>query len=114
MHELAICQDIIMQVEKLAAQHNASAVVKIILDIGPLSGVEKDLLAAAFPIAGADSLAASAELQINVLPVVVRCNLCHTESTVPANSLTCNACGSWQTTLQSGDEMLLKRIEMDT
>ena len=102
------------QVETLAQQHHARAIVKIILDIGPLSGIEKDLLAAAFPIASAGSLAENAQLQINDLPIRVRCNACNLESDASVNNLVCQHCKNWQTTLISGDEMLLKRIEMDT
>lgn len=114
MHELAICQDIISQVEKLAVEHKATAVVSIILDIGPLSGVEKDLLEAAFPIASAGSLAENAELQINALPIRIECPQCGEKSEARAGNLSCPHCGNWRTNLLSGDEMLLRRVEMDT
>lgn len=114
MHELAVCQDIISQVEKIALQHKAVAVHRVTLEIGPLSGVEAALLEAAFPIASADTLAEHAKLEINEIPVKVKCNSCNKTSTVNSNNLTCQHCGDWQTQLLSGDEMLLKRIEMDT
>ena len=114
MHELAVSQDIISQVEKIAAQHNAIAVHKIILEIGPLSGVEAALLEAAFPIACAGSVAEKAILEINEIPVKVKCNSCQKNSAASTNDLTCRHCGNWQTQVISGDEMLLKRIELDT
>jgi hydrogenase nickel incorporation protein HypA/HybF len=114
MHELAVCQDIIAQVEKIAQQHNALAIFRITLDIGPLSGVEPALLQAAFPIACAGTVAENALLEITEIPVTVECNSCRKTSTVSTSDLTCQHCGNWQTRLVSGDEMLLKRIEMDT
>jgi hydrogenase nickel incorporation protein HypA/HybF len=114
MHELAICQDIISQVEKLAVEHKATAIARIILDIGPLSGVEKDLLEAAFPIACAGSLAENAELQINALPIRIECPQCGEKADASAGNLSCPHCGNWRTNLLSGDEMLLRRVEMDT
>lgn len=114
MHELAVSQDIITQVEKIAQEHKAVAIHQIIIEIGPLSGVEPALLEAAFPIACAGTLAEGAKLEINEIPVKVKCNNCQKTSTASTNDLTCQHCGNWQTQLVSGDEMLLRRIEMDT
>ena len=114
MHELAVCQDIISQVENIAHEHDAVAVHQVIVEIGPLSGVEPALLEAAFPIASAGTLAEHAKLEINTIPVKVKCMKCQKESEVSTNDLTCRICGNWQTEVISGDEMLLKRIELDT
>jgi hydrogenase nickel incorporation protein HypA/HybF len=114
MHELAICQDIIAQVEQIANEHQASAIHSISLEIGPLSGVEAALLESAFPIASAGTVAENALLEISAIAITVSCNICHRQSSAAPNKLICAECGSWQTRLVSGDEMLLKRIEMDT
>ena len=112
MHELSICQALMDQVENIAGEASASRVVSIHLGVGPLSGVEPRLLEQAFPIASAGSLAADAELVITTLPVVVRCRSCDSESEVMPTRLVCPQCGDWQTTLQSGDEMCLQRVEV--
>ena len=112
MHELSVCQSIIDQVSHIAAEHQASVVEKIYLQIGPLSGVEPDLLQSAFPIARADSVASHAELVIKLLPVRVHCASCDTDSDVKSNRLVCGNCGNWQTQLLSGDEMILERVEL--
>jgi hydrogenase nickel incorporation protein HypA/HybF len=84
------------------------------LQIGPLSGVEPELLQSAFPIARADTIAAGAELVIQQMPVQVRCKTCHAETAATPNRLLCGECGGWQTELLSGDELLLERVEMLT
>ena len=114
MHELAVCQDIIAQVENIAREHKAQAVYQVTVEIGPLSGVEAALLKAAFPIASAGTLAENAKLEINDIPVKVKCRSCGETSAATTNNLTCRHCGNWQTDVISGDEMLLKRIELDT
>jgi len=114
MHELAVCQDIIAQVQQLAIEHKASAIHSITLEIGPLSGVEAALLEAAFPIASAGTVAENARLEIAAIPVTVSCNECHQQSEAAPNKLICGHCGSWKTRLVTGDEMLLKRVELDT
>jgi hydrogenase nickel incorporation protein HypA/HybF len=112
MHELSICQSLLIQVAQLAKDHQAQQVAQIVVQIGPLSGIVPELLAQAFTIARADTVAHSAELILEILPVRVRCLLCGAETqVVDANRLICAHCGDWQTQLISGDEMLLTKIE---
>ena len=113
MHELSVCQAMLEQVESLAAQHEATGVSSIKVAIGPLSGVEAQLLAQAFPIAAAGTLAANAVLEIDVTPIRVRCRQCGAESDASRNKLVCGKCGDWQTTIISGDEMLLASVELE-
>ena len=113
MHELSVCQGIIEQVIKVATNNNAIRVTKVIVKIGPLSGVEAPLLQHAFPIASAGTIAAEAILETEILPIKVHCNICNNENEATASKLLCSACGSWQTSLISGDEMLLQSIELD-
>ena len=114
MHELAVCQSVISQVEQIAREHQASAVSSIKLLIGTLSGVEPALLAQAFTIAQAGTIADGATLEMETLPIRVRCRSCHAESDATANKLVCGACGDWQTDIISGDEMLLASLELVT
>ena len=44
MHELSLCADLMDQVMTIAKTHNAEKVVRIIVRIGPLSGIEPMLL----------------------------------------------------------------------
>lgn len=113
MHELSICQSLLSQVEGIALQHNAQSVSSIQLALGPLSGVEIELLKNAYSIASAGTVADSAELIIKLLPLRVKCNQCHAESEVLPNKLTCKQCGDWRTTVVSGDELILMSVELD-
>lgn len=112
MHELSVCLSLIEQVERIARDQGAIRVERILLRIGPLSGVEAPLLANAYPLAAAGTLAADAELQIEPAPVTVHCIDCGEESPATANRLLCEHCGSFHTRLTSGDEMLLARLEL--
>jgi hydrogenase nickel incorporation protein HypA/HybF len=112
MHELAVCQATLDQVTRIAAERGAIAVERIIVRLGPLSGVEPELLAQAFPLARAGTLAAAAELVIERLPIRVVCERCGAESEAAPNRLVCGACGDWHTRLVSGDEMLLASVDL--
>jgi len=114
MHELAICQALMNQVESIAAERNARSVVSIVVGMGPLSGVEAQLLKHAYPVASAGTVAEGAELVIEDLPVRIKCTQCGNESDALPNKLVCKACGDWRTTLISGDELILMRVELET
>jgi hydrogenase nickel incorporation protein HypA/HybF len=111
MHELAVCQSVIAEVERVAAAHRATEVTRIVVAIGPLSGVEARLLAGAFTIARAGTVAAAADLDIEAMPITVWCASCEAESAASANRLLCGRCGTWRVDLRSGDQLLLKRLE---
>lgn len=113
MHELSVCLSLMQQVENIARKHNAIRVTRIVLDVGPLSGVEPELLRNAYPIAAAGTAAETAELVIETADIVVRCSQCESESTVPPNKLLCRACGEFRTRVISGDELILLRVELD-
>lgn len=112
MHELAVCQALLAQVTEVAQAHQASAVSRVTVRIGPLSGVEPRLLRQAWPIASAGSMAGDAELRVLELPLRVRCETCGAESEVSINRLLCAACGDWHTQVISGEELLLERVEL--
>lgn len=114
MHELAVCQALIAQVQEIAEQHGARGVKAIRLLIGPLSGVEAGLLEHAYPLASAGTIGEDAELLIDHLPVRVKCQQCGTESDAEINRLICARCGDYRTQLISGDEMLLASVELIT
>ena len=112
MHEMSICQGLINQVEKIAREKGASRVESIVLSIGPLSGVEPELLNRAFEIARADTVAEYSVLEIETGPVVVECRSCGASGAAEVNRLLCSSCGDWQVNLVQGDEMLLLRLEL--
>jgi len=112
MHELSVCLSLLDQVETIAHQHRATRVERIVLRIGPLSGIEAPLLMSAYPLAAAGTIAEQAVLDIETAPVRVSCDACGAESEVPPNRLLCGQCGGFNTRLVSGDEMLLARLEM--
>ena len=110
MHELSVCQALIEQVKIIAQSHCAQGVDQIIVQIGPLSGIEPQLLKNAYSIACAGTVAEKAVLEIESMPITVRCQQCGEESEVAMNRLICPVCGDYRTQLMSGDEILLKTV----
>lgn len=113
MHELSVCLSLLQQVEQIARDNDASSVTRIILSVGPLSGVEPELLRQAYPLAVAGTVAADAELVMESADIVVRCSQCDSETTAAPNRLLCGSCGDYRTQLVAGDELTLMSVELD-
>ena len=112
MHELSLCQDIMDQLQELARRHNAASVSRVEVQIGVLSGVEPQLLEQAFQFAQAGTIAQDARLVTEVVPACVACLECDAETVASANDLRCAVCGSPQTRLVKGHELILARVEL--
>ncbi len=112
MHELSVCESLLTQVRATAEANHATAVGRITVRLGPLSGVEADLLSQAFTIARNGPLTNEAVLAIETQPVRVRCRDCGNENDAATNRLLCGACNSYRVDLISGDELLLAQVEL--
>ena len=111
MHEYSIVSALLARVEAEARAYGAETVHSIRVRIGELSGVEKDLLEAAYELARERTLCEKAELEI--VPVEARwiCSSC--ESAIPKGEvLRCSVC-DLPAQLAEGDEILLERVEME-
>ena len=114
MHELAVAQALVEQVESVIRQHHAASASLIRVRIGPLAGVVPDMLASAFPLAAAGTRMEHAALDLVAAPIRVRCQTCSLETEAAMNRLVCGACGDWHTQVISGDELLLESVELES
>ncbi len=112
MHEMSICLALLKQVQEVAASNGSNSVERIVIQIGPLSGVDPHLLENAFTIARAGTIAASAELTCEAGEIKVACQECGAETIASINKLLCQECGSWKTSVLSGYDLILKQVEI--
>lgn len=112
MHELSLCRALLRQTLEVAEQHQALAVTVVHLQIGPLAGVEPELLKTAFTLAAAGTIAESADLKLTKTDVQIYCPVCKNEYRGAANQLCCPGCGSCSTRLTGGDELILQSVEL--
>lgn len=112
MHEMAICRSLLSQVGRVASEHPDTVVTRVVIAVGPLSGVETGQLARAFEIARLGTVARGAVLEIERIPVTIWCDACERTSRVAENRLLCGGCGGWRVTVRSGDELMLKRLSL--
>lgn len=111
MHEYSIVQALIDRVQVEVEARRASAVRRIRVRIGELSGVEIELLQSAYDIFRDRSVCAGAELEVIPIAAVWSCPGCG-QRMRRGEILRCDAC-ELPARLETGDEILLERLEME-
>lgn len=113
MHEYSIVQSLLDSCEENARANNASRVLKVVIKIGVMSGVEPDLLKTAFDTFKEKTICEEAEFVINVQKVVIYCNNCEKESTLAELDYCCPHCESVDLKIIDGEDMYLMQLELD-
>ncbi len=113
MHEFFIVQNIIKTVEDIIQQYPGKKITKAVLLIGKFSGVEIDLLKTALDFFKKGSPLENAEIFIEIEDLKIKCLDCGKESIKDKWDISCPYCGSLNTKVISGEEMLLKSLELE-
>jgi hydrogenase nickel incorporation protein HypA/HybF len=111
VHEYSIVEALLARVDAEASARGATAVHRLTVRIGELSGVEIDLLTAAFATFRDRTICARAELDVLAVAAAWACPQCGGPIQRGA-MLQCPRCGV-PARLAQGDGILLDRIEME-
>ncbi|MBU4413680.1 MAG: hydrogenase maturation nickel metallochaperone HypA [Proteobacteria bacterium] len=113
MHEMGIAKQIIeIATSSIPDDLENIPVEKINLKIGQMSSVVPDSLRFCFEILSKDTPLAGAELNIEEIPVVVRCMECNIEWTTNKPVFVCKKCKSGSIKIISGQELDVVSIEV--
>lgn len=113
MHELSLAQSLVEQLEEVVAADGAGRVVSVSVEIGALSGVERDAFEFAFPIAAEGTVLAAARLDVIEVPVTIVCRACGAQSHPEPPVLLCEQCQGVDYDLIGGRDFLIKSLEVD-
>jgi len=115
MHEISLVQGLFQQLAELAEQNKMTRVLKVTMEIGPLSGVVEDSFRFGFEIlAKENELVRDAELIINTTSVSYRCTACNkTEQTTGPKPDNCSHCSELFLIAEGGDELILQKVVME-
>ena len=113
MHEYSIVQSLLNSCEENAQKNNATKVIKVVVKIGVMSGVEPDLLQTAFDTFKEKTICDGCEFIINIQNIVIRCNRCEKESTLLKNEYNCPLCQSLDIEVLDGEDMFLMQLELE-
>ena len=112
LHELGIVYHIIRDVENVARANGVRRVSSVTLLLGEVSGVVPDLLLDAWRwAADKKSITQGAELIVEPVEAVTHCEACGRDYATVEHGKTCPQCGSGETYLLQGHEVMIKQIE---
>jgi hydrogenase nickel incorporation protein HypA/HybF len=114
MHELSIAASILDIAEARAREQKSSSIQVIGIRLGEFTNIAREALEFAFEAARQGTLAHNARLEIEVVPMIVECVVCHgvnhPERTL---CLICAHCG-FPLKIVSGEELQVDYIELET
>jgi hydrogenase nickel incorporation protein HypA/HybF len=109
MHEVGIAQQVI---EVASEKAGGAKILRIVLEIGSLSGVMPDAVRFCFDACAAGTAAEGAKLEIIEVPGRARCEECGAEVALEKPFGRCT-CGNSLLQWLSGDELRLRELEVD-
>ena len=116
MHELPITKSIFRIALKHAQASNVNRVVAVNLEIGSLSDLQTEWVQRYFDRLSYGTVVEGAELKVNRVPAVFRCNCCQRSFEINSlleEELACRQCYSRDVTLVSGREYRVKNMEVE-
>lgn len=111
MHELSVAQNILDIVFDHVPEPQRLLVRSVRVRVGTMSGVVADSLEFCFSAVIAGGPLASARLEIESIPFVLRCDSCGAESSNDSGVPFCPSCGALAR-IVSGTELQVREIEL--
>jgi hydrogenase nickel incorporation protein HypA/HybF len=109
VHELSICTAI----AKIAHQAAAGRPVeRVRVDIGHLRQVVPETLSHSWEMVVFGTPFEGVPLEVRAVPAVIECRECEARTELDEPVFRCAACGSIQTTVVSGDELLVTSLDL--
>lgn len=112
MHELALASEIVKNVSKLAVENEAMKVTALKLELGVMSGVEKEVFDFCFDMAAKNTILEGAKLSVDEIPLKVRCQKCFSLSYPEVFNIVCNKCQSNDVVVINGKELRILNMEV--
>lgn len=113
MHELSIVASLFEILEEKAKEQKSKKVISVKVKVGALSGVVPEFLKTAFDVYKKDTIADEAELEMEKVPLKIKCQKCGKEIIKDDFVFLCEKCGSRELKTLAGTELLLEKIELE-
>lgn len=110
MHELSITRNVVAIVSERAA---GQRITRVRLEIGRLSAIMPEAIRFCFDLCAEGTPAAGAALEIDEIPGCGRCPHCGAEVALTELVGRCPDCGAAGLHLVSGQEMMIKEMEVE-
>jgi hydrogenase nickel incorporation protein HypA/HybF len=113
VHEFAVAQSLLEIVEQEARPYHGARVTRVQLRIGQLSTVVPEALRFAFEAVTHGGIAEGAVLEIEEVPLSIRCRTCEEHFVIDDPFLVCPRCTGTAVEMISGRELEIKSMEID-
>ena len=110
MHELAIAESVVRISERHAAGRQ---VTKVYLKVGHLRQVVPSALTFSFELVAQGTSVEGAELEMEEVPALGKCQACAAESRLQSFPLQCEECGGFDLQILEGEELYVESLEMN-
>lgn len=111
MHEFKLIQNIFTIILDTANSNALRSVKKVTLQVGKLRQLAPEFLRFAFAIVSKDTIADGAELEVQHIPVTMKCGSCSQQSAIEEDYYLCPTCQSTDLEVLSGKELIIASIE---
>jgi hydrogenase nickel incorporation protein HypA/HybF len=113
MHEMSIVVSFVKTVEEYAVKNNAAKVLKVVLQVGEISGVEPRYLREFYPDVVEGTILEGSELVIEMVEAIVFCTECAATYNPTKTDMKCPECASEQCDVIDGRGLLIKEIGIE-
>ena len=114
MHELSIATALVGSADAAARDAGAARVVRLHLRLGALSGVVREALDFAYPIAAEGTRLEGSALVVEDVPVVVWCPTCRAERELETTTrFRCPACDTPTGDVRAGREIEISHLDVE-
>lgn len=113
MHELSIAASIVDAVTETVAAYPGAQVREVRLRVGALASVIEDSLQFCWGVTIEGTPLSGAKLVVRMVPVMIHCAACGTDSQIGVQSFRCPKCGAPTADLRQGRELEIESIEID-
>ncbi len=111
MHEISIAEDLTAIVLETAEREHLEKVTRVNIIFGKLVQIVPDIFEFAFRESVRNTLAENAVVEIETVPVIMKCRDCSNEFQVKDNLFACHICNSTDLDIIHGKELFIKSIE---
>jgi len=113
MHEMGIVVSFVKMAEEYAVRNNAARVLKVVLQLGEISGIEARYLTEFYPVVVEGTMLEGSELVIETIEASVFCTDCATTYNPMHSDLKCPTCGGEHCDIIDGRGLFIKEIGIE-
>jgi len=111
MHELGVLNSMVHTIENIIKEQHLTKVHKLVIEVGELSGIVPRYLEQCFPAATYKTFMEETQLELIIIPGIVKCRSCGRVFNAIYSDLSCPNCSSLDMEILEGNDIIIKKIE---